>query len=399
MARYGFWSGLFLGLGLLAWEVLPDTLSPIPTELTQSRQSFQDIGYIPNFYVAYVAEDGRLFGIQDHVLYVSTDKGQTFSRLGALPKPGANWVGQLTDTIARSKVVRAIRQTQGPSNLVVLRSGTILVFYDYIYRSTDNGKSFQPVFSFQEQQMGAGFAYSEGIAVGPDDRVYFGEYITTDRPHPVRVVEGKQDGREWHVVHTFPSGDMFHIHSIQYDPFRKGYWIAAGDTNAEAKVLFTGDGFRTFTILGQGSQDWRVVSMMVTRERLVWGSDNDEQPASIFQWTFASRTLEKLQEIGTPSYYSTVLADGTLVLSTTYEPVSPYTQRFQPETSTSIWMARPGKQWTRVLSLPYQAHQEPWGPSRAGIAFPGGAPTETLFYMPLSTTQGSNATHVARLGN
>jgi hypothetical protein len=123
---------------------------------------------------------------------------------------------------------------------------------------------------------------------------------------------------------TNPVGEIFHVHSIQYDPYRSGYWVTTGDRDEEASVLFTKDGFQSFEVLGLGSQDWRVVSLIVTEDALYWGSDNDQEPASIFRWDFADERLDEVQVIGSPSYYySTKLKDGTLVLSTTFEPESP----------------------------------------------------------------------------
>ncbi len=375
-----------LALSVVTWEILPESKYLVSrTRVEQEPIPHKTVGYLPDLYAAYVAPDGRLFGIEDHFIFVSDDEGRTFRRLGALPKVNPTWRDRISDRVARSKLARRLRRNPGPTNLVVLASGTILVFFDYIYRSTDDGQTFTPVFGLHDEQLNGGFQYSEGIAVGPDDLIYFGEYTTSERPHAIRIVEGRADGTEWRVVHVFPPGDIFHVHGIQYDPFRGGYWVTTGDLDHEAKVLFTGDNFQSMQVLGQGSQDWRVVSMMIAEDRLVWGSDNDRMPAAIFQWDFATATLQKLREIGKPSYFSTVLEDGTMVLSTTYEPESSYTRAFHPEPTTDLWVSRADHGWTKLMSLPYQPQQHTWGPARASIAFPGGKPTQTLFFTPLST--------------
>jgi len=386
-----FFRGLLSSLALLAaslasWEALPNSRELLPVG-QQAPSSYRAIGHVPNLYAAYVAPDGRIFGIEDHFLYVSEDQGRTFTQAGVLPKINPSWRDRITNVLARSKTARALRHNPGPNNLVVLSSGTILVFWGYIYRSTDNGQTFAPVFNFEDERVNPGFQYSEGLALGPDDTVYFGEYVTTARPHEVRILEGRQDGTSWKVAHTFPAGEIFHVHGIQYDPYRAGYWITTGDFDDEAKILFTKDGFRSFMTLGSGSQDWRAVSLMITKDRLLWGSDNDQEPAGIFEWNFGTSTLTKLQEIGKPSYYSTRLADGTFVLSTTYEPQSRYTKKYQPEAATDLWVSRNGFTWTKILSLPYKMEQEAWGLSRAAIAFPGGKATEQLLFTPISTVR------------
>jgi hypothetical protein len=378
-------------VSLLIHERLPSTKNLLPSN-THDTEIHRHLGYVPDLYAAFVAPDGRIFGIEDHFLYVSEDGGRVFRQLGVLPKANSGWVGKVKDHVARTKLVRSFRKNPGPTNVVVLSSGTILVFYDHIYRSTDNGATFEPVFSFGSDT-GAPFSYSEGVALGPEDVVYFGEYITTPRPHQVRVFRGSRDGTEWDIVHTFPTGEVFHVHSIQYDPYRSRYWVTTGDRDAESKILYSDDGFASIHLLGGGSQDWRVVSLMVTKQDLYWGSDNDYEPASIFRWNFPNARLSKIVEIGKPSYFSTILKNNVLILSTTYEPKSQYVERYHPEPTTDLWASADGDHWTKLLSLPYEAHDMEWGPSRASIAFPGGAGSHELLFTPLSTRGDRYDTH------
>lgn len=383
--------GCVILISLAVHESLPDTKVLVFSN-ANGTEAQSHRGYVPDMYAAFISTDGRIFGIEDHFLYVSEDGGRLFRQFGVLPKANADWFEKIKNHIARSKLARTFRKNPGPTNVIVLSSGTILVFYDHIYRSVNNGVTFESVFSFGSD-IGAPFGHGEGIAVGPDDTVYFGEYITTPRPHQVRVFRGSRDGTEWDIVHTFPAGEIFHIHSIQFDSYRSRYWITTGDSDAESKILYTDDGFQSIHRLGGGSQDWRVVSLMITKEHLYWGSDNDREPAGIFRWSFMNRDFSKIIEIGKPSYFSTILRDGTLVLSTTYEPQSPYTGKYRPDATTDLWGSRDGSNWIKLLSLPYEAHDTEWGPSRAAIAFPGGTATNELLFTPLSTRGNRYDTH------
>jgi len=376
-----------------AWESFPSSRQLV-RQASESSAAYQKIGYLPDLYVAYVAGDGRMFGIEDHFIYVSEDHGRSFRQLGALPKVRPGWRARALNLLARSKLVRSIRRNQGPSNLVVLSTGTILVFWDHIYRSTDNGRTFAPVFDFSAQKVNEPFPNGEGLAVGPDDTVYFAEYAMSKRPNEVKIYEGREDGTVWKTAYAFGRGEIFHVHGIQYDPYRLGYWITTGDLDSESKIMFTGDGFKSFRVLGEGSQDWRVVSVMITKDRLVWGSDNDQASAGIFHWDFRGGALTKLQAIGKPAYSSRMLADGTFVLSTTYEPHSHYTLKHHPEPSTDLWTSRDGIAWTKLLSLPHEMRRLASGPSRAQIAFPRGAKTRELFFTPLCTAEAEFTTQL-----
>ena len=385
--KTGLAASALLLLILLAWESVPErrTMAPVASGAPKLAERMAYVGRIPRLNVAFAATDGRLFGIEDHFLFVSEDGGRTFERRGQLPKKEEGLLSRVADWVARLKPVRLIRRNEGPENLVVLESGTVLVFWDRIYRSVDGGNSFTVAADFSRDQLVQPFGNNEGIAVGPDG-VYFGEYTSVARPHAIRIVAGTNDGQDWNVVYTFPPGDIFHVHSIAYDRFRKRYWICTGDNDDESRILYSEDGFRTLQKLGGGSQAWRAVSVMITPDSLVWGSDNDRDGARIYRWRFPVDQLEELATIGKPSYSSAVLADGSLVLSTAYEPASAYVRAFQPTPSTDLWLSEDGSRWRQILSLPYERHETPSsGPSRASIAFPNGAPLKQLIFMPQST--------------
>lgn len=390
LAKLSFIVGAALLVGVTVWEVIPERRNMIETGPQQGNKqeaSYKRIGYLPRLNVAYASPDGKLFGIEDHYVYVSDNGGKSFKQLGKLPNVDRSIVSMLSDKIARLKLVRLLRRNPGPRNLVVLESGTILVFWDHIYRSADGGHTFVPVFDFAA---GRGIFMpfpSEGVTVGKNDSVYFGEYVNSKGPHSVRLVEGTRDGTVWRIIYTFETGQIRHVHSVQYDPFRDLYWITTGDRDSESSLLYTRDAFATLERLGGGSQDWRIVSLMITREALYWGSDNDQTSAAIFRWDFQENRLQKLADIGKVSYFSTVLRDGTLVLSTTYERESPFTRSTDPEPTSDIWISEDGMNWRKILSLPYERGYTLSGrPTRASISFPAGAPLNIIYYTPESTS-------------
>lgn len=381
---------LLLPVALLAlYELSPEKrrLRPGGAPGIAGGADYTVTGHYPRLHVLHAGRDGRLYGVEDHYLYVSEDGGRSFHRRGALPKTGGGFKGQLKNALARTRLMRRLRANRGPSNIEVLSTGTILIFFDQIYRSSDGGRSFQPVCTPAELGLKAGpFVFGVGTAVGPDDSVYFGEYTTEKRPHPAAIVRGREDGTRWEIAHRFESGAIFHVHSIHYDRYRRGYWVCTGDYNEETALLFTGDDFKTLTPVGQGSQDWRIVSLIVTPDYLYWGSDNDRpEGAAIFRFDPGRQRLEKLQHIGKVSYYAAQLADGTLAVSTTYEPNSVFTKAASPRASSEVWISRDGEHWQCLLDVPYEPMQESWGPARAQIAFPAGEPLERLFVIPRYT--------------
>lgn len=341
----------------------------------------KNIRCVRDLNVVYAAKNGDLYGIEDHFVYRSADNGESFIELGRLRKDSSSIFVTIKDTIARLKVVRFLRKNQGPRNLVVLDSGTILVFYDKVYRSDDDGKTFESVWDFD---LGRGKARNNfpfvGVAHGPDDEIYLGEYdAESKRPIEVSIFRGTDDGRKWEEVFKFPAGEIFHIHSIQFDKYRNWYWVAAGDRDYEAALFYTRDKFKSIEKLGGGSQDWRIVSLIVTSESLYWGSDDDRNSGSIFRWDFQTSSLNKLIELGNVSYFSTVLDDQLLAISTTHEPGSGATKNSLTVPEMSIFVSKNGANWVKALTLDYESYNTQWGKAEGFLAFAAGHPQNRLW--------------------
>ena len=339
-----------------------------------------------------LAHKGHVYAIEDHFVYASADTGRSYKRLGKLHKSSPRSVsGSVRETIARRGITRLLRQYEGPKGMLVLESGTMIVFYDHIYRSDDGGESFHAIDGTESSMVPRGFPSSVGYATGPADTVYFGEYTTTKRPHETRIIRGTDDGRRWEVAFTFPSGEVFHVHSVTYDPYRRGFWVATGDEDHESRLMFTNDHFQTLQTIGCCSQDWRLVDMIATEDALYWGSDDDRKQPGIFRYDVESRVLERVANIDNPSYHAARLSNGMLAISTTYEPRSQFTTKMRPPAATSLWLSTDGRLWSRALILRADSVQAAAG-RRAQLQIPSGDPLPALFATPWFTSRDAFVT-------
>ena len=314
-------------------------------------------------------QDEVIYAMEDHYLYVSKDGGKSFEQRGKLPKLDNSIFMNIKDIVARNRLIRYFRKNRSIGNLVVLPTGTIIIVYDQIYRSVDKGMSFKSVYTYPDDIVPP---FMAGLAVTPNGEVYFGEYDAISRPHAISIIKGENDGRNWREIYKFPSGQIFHVHSLIYDKYRKKIWIATGDRDHESHLYFTDDDFQSLQEIGWGSQDWRIVSLIPTEDALYWGSDNDQTGASIFRWNFHKSGLEAMKFIGTPSYFSTRLKDGTLVISTTHEPRSVFTRTSHPAPVTSLWVSRDGQEWFKIMSYESINKLNPNNATRASFFLPDG---------------------------
>jgi len=341
-------------------------------------------GQVRLLFANYIKKD-RLYATEDHFIFSSQIGDDTFSQLGHFSKINPTLQQRLRDFIGRSKIERFFRKNIADNQVIVLDSGTILVFYDHIYRSIDGGRTYKSVFQFDKNVFNP---FHNGIAVDDDGIVYFGEYNCSKRPHKVRIFKGTNDGTKWEVCYEFPPGQIFHVHSIKYDSYRKRLWICTGDRNAESRLMYTDDKFTSVHVLGSGDQSWRIVSLIVEKDYLFWCSDNDNLGSNIYRFNLKTNRKEKLRFIGKPSYYSTKLSDGTLVISTTDEPESSFSEKYRPRQTTEIWISKKGLHWYKIFQLVHKSFQTAVGESRSSIVFPSGdVGTKFLFFSPQNTMQ------------
>jgi hypothetical protein len=360
--------------------------------LTSGRPTVVRYGEVDRLHASFV-RSGRLYGVEDHFVYVSDDSGETFRTLGVIPKVDPSVAELLKDFVARRGVIRMFRRSRGPTNLIVLASGTVLVFYDRVYRMATGTGRFEAVAAPSMEDVFMG-----GIAIGPGDTVYLGEYVTGERPNAPRILRGTADGTRWEVAYAFPSGVVYHVHSVKHDPFRRGYWVATGDTDTEAGLWFTADDFRTLEPRGGRGQDWRVVDLVVREHELIWGSDNDQAAAGIFRWGLDDSSLTRLQTIHNPSYFAGELADGSVVITTTFEPRSNFSRLVEAHPYASIWISRDGTAWSEVLRLDADPDLDAERGTRPQIRVPGGdGSLFQVFATPLWTSRHALSTLILRV--
>lgn len=345
------------------------------------------IGSLPRLAVSYNI-NGNVYASEDHYVFKKNQERNFFEELGHFKKADPDITERAKDFIARLRITRDLRNNFGANNIVVLKSNTILVFYDKIYRSVDQGTSFQAVFDFKEN--GVYGPFNHGIAVDPNDDVYFGEYNSSSQPHKTHIFKGSKDGTVWSIFYEFSPEEILLIYSMKYDSFRGALWVCSGDWDQTGKLMYIDKRRKKVAVLGGGDQGWRIVSLIPTKNFLYWVSDNDRTGSNIFRYNFANNEREQLAFVGKPSLYSTRMKDGTLVFSTTYEPVSPYTKSFDPEPSTDLWISKNGKEWYKVLSIPGKIYATKFGPSKPTLILPGGDYSSDYLFLTLRNTINSD---------
>ena len=165
----------------------------------------------------------------------------------------------------------------------------------------------------------------QGACVTPDGTIFFTEYLlNTNRDHNINLWRSTDNGMTWHVVKTWPAGDIRHLHFVKWDSYENCLWLGTGDygeNGSENRLYKSTDNGDTWELIGQGSQDWRAIGVCFTQDALLWGTDAGSCPDTVHfvRMDRQSQKLEILADFEGPCHGCASYKDGRIFFSTGVE--------------------------------------------------------------------------------
>lgn len=321
----------------------------------------REVRALRGFAVEWLAP-GRVLLSRRNVLYEAREAGGVMRRIGVLPQP---WWRSAAIRVRLAQ--RALRQMF--YNVLPLADGSIFATYARqvgVFRDGD----WRPLNGLARPCR----VLRGAAAVDGDGHVFFGEYLDNPGRGPVRIYRYAPERDDLSVAHTFPPGAVRHVHGIYHDPVESQLWCLTGDAGAEARILRSGDGFRTLAAVGAGDETWRAVSVQFTRDAVWYATDAEFRPNRLFRLDRASGRRREIGALDGPVYYSAAWR-GALFFAVTAELCPSQEGR-----SATLWTVRGGvlsrvagmaKDRWPVWLLPGALHF-PCGPgTREGLYFQG----------------------------
>jgi len=210
-----------------------------------------------------------------------------------------------------------------------------------------NGKGFEETFTLPHYGISVGLGVrNDGLIRLEDGTILLGEYFMNEERTSVHIYKSEDNGKTWQVTYTFKPGQIRHIHAIQQDPYTGKVWLCTGDLDDESMIAWSNDGAKTFTPIGQGSQIWRVTQLVFTKDALYWGTDTGSAKVSrgIYRWDRTTHKLTKLADVPKEMFYATRLSGGTIVVSTTSTG-----GRNEKDNKTRLKLITDGKNVTSIM--------------------------------------------------
>lgn len=180
------------------------------------------------------------------------------------------------------------------------------------------------------------------ICEDKDGCLYFGEYFANMEKQAVHIYKSADAGLSWSECYTFPEGNINHVHGIFMDPFTKQMWLATGDRENECIIGYTNDGFKSFTEVFRGDQEYRTCVLFFYKDFIVFGTDSQYQQNELKKFDRNTLEITHLQDVQGPVIRGAQFGDISMI-STDVEPSD-----VNKDKNAYVWITRDGLHWEEL---------------------------------------------------
>lgn len=176
------------------------------------------------------------------------------------------------------------------------------------------------------------------------DGFFYGVYSSNPHRHPVSIILGNAAGYDWREIYSFTG--IRHIHGIFNDPFTDSLWITTGDEDNESCIFRTDTKFSKVDKIIGGSQQFRAVKLIFTRDYVYFGSDTAKEKNYIYRLRRNDCEVERLQETGGSVMWGALVGEH-VCFSTAVEPGAINKREY-----ADLWVSdKTGSKWELAASF------------------------------------------------
>lgn len=272
--------------------------------------------------VIYVSMERILVSRRAHI-FESLDGGATWQRLAMLQ------FNRSERMLLASRLLRRLLR-RGVHHLAVGNACALLIANRAVYRL--NGSVIAP--------LGPVRGSRPLVLCAANDAFYYGEYRSNPERSAVRIWRLHTAKEQWQAVWRFTG--IRHVHGVFYDPYENAFWVTTGDHDHEAGIWRTDDDFASLQKVAGGSQQFRAVQLLFTRDHVYFGSDAPDDRNFIFRMDRDGKDVEQLVAVGSSVFYGCKVGEH-LFFSTAVEPSLVNATRY-----AEVWGSADGDSWQVV---------------------------------------------------
>jgi len=234
----------------------------------------------------------------DKNLLIASKHNKVFVKDGSqtkvieLPEPNLN------NVLGKSRVLRRLLRLDKcnvyptADGLVIIRQG---IGYHYSYTNHALTKTLE--------LRNCRNMLHQSIARTPEGYLYFGEYGANPKRGAVPIYRSIDEGQSWQVIHEFEPGQIRHVHACCYDPFEEKVWVCTGDFGEENLIVAADKDFKEIEVIGNGTQLYRTCNFFFTESEVHWLMDSQLETCYHLKLDRKTRKVEKLQQLPGPVWY------------------------------------------------------------------------------------------------
>ncbi len=320
---------------------------------------------IPEATILHHIDPGEKLYATRGRLILSYERDGTWEHMAAFPRAYPR------DLFAFSRPsARAFRADK--ANLYMNRNGHLLGIRAGVVYALRASGNMEPLFTIQGDSVLHG-----GICEDPEGWTYFGEYFMNPGRGQVQIYRLDPGLERWETAHTFPAGELRHVHGIYRDPFDpQALWATSGDDTGECHLYRTRDRFMSVERIGEGTQLWRAVRLFFTEGSVCWITDSQLEQNFSCRWDRSSGKLTRGQRFDAPAWYGSTTIEGVHVAFTTVEP-GPAVQR----DTAGIFASSDAFEWEEI----HRFSKDAWRPMKlfkyGVISCPSGSMSLERFFI------------------
>tara|TARA_B100000035_G_scaffold301541_1_gene298244 strand:- start:4649 stop:5677 length:1029 start_codon:yes stop_codon:yes gene_type:complete len=149
--------------------------------------------------------------------------------------------------------------------------------------------------------------------------IVFGEYGRNPSGEDVPLWVSRDDGKSFEVLNKIK--DIKHIHGAYKDPYTNSIWVTTGDHDGECFLIeFLNEDFLNPKFYGDGSQQWRTVSLMFRKDKIFWIMDSPNAVPKLQILDRSTLRISQGMSFDAPVWYTKRLSDNSYLAQTSIEP-------------------------------------------------------------------------------
>lgn len=181
------------------------------------------------------------------------------------------------------------------------------------------------------------------VALGHTGDIFYGEYRNNAERSPVSVWRSIDNGVIWNPAWTF--NNIRHIHGVFYDPYTKSIWVTTGDKDVECGIWVTNDNFIHLDLVVGGTQQFRVIQLLFTKQFIYFGSDALIEENYIYRMERKTGKIDALQKVLGTVFCGCKVGDN-LFFSTAVEPST-----YSKNNYACLWGSPDGDRWKCITKF------------------------------------------------